>query len=203
MTERQRFDDVEVRESSVETRHREELARQLWFWQSRDTEGPEHVEAFGNITTYSEQDWHDLLIDREQEMWLARADRVLELTRKPTLCSPRGFPLVCADGIPDGGVVLTVECYSKWYELFLITAPVEIGHLAKIQGIHFGMFDRDEFTKGESAYCDHAPNPGVVARFAAAYGYRIDSAAFEMIVGRWELEYQEHYDVESERRSNR
>ena len=55
------------------------LARQLCFWQSRDTEGREHEEAFLGQTTYSEDDWKNLLIPSEQAVWLARADRVLAL----------------------------------------------------------------------------------------------------------------------------
>ena len=57
---------------------REQLARQLWFWQSREVEGEEHVKTFPG-STYTESDWMDLLIQSERDMWLERADRVIAL----------------------------------------------------------------------------------------------------------------------------
>lgn len=60
---------------------RKTLARQLWFWQSSATGGIEHAETFAGQTTYSEDDWDDLLIASQQEEWLRRADRVVALVR--------------------------------------------------------------------------------------------------------------------------
>ena len=67
---------------------RMELARQLWFWQSRDVEGAVHEKAFPGQTTYSETDWDELLIESEQEKWLKRADRVLALADALSDSSP-------------------------------------------------------------------------------------------------------------------
>jgi ADP-ribosyl-[dinitrogen reductase] hydrolase len=65
---------------------RTELARQLWFWHSRDVEGPEHAQTFKG-TTYTEADWDELLIPEQQARWLERADRVLtfRLTKTPAV----------------------------------------------------------------------------------------------------------------------
>lgn len=63
---------------------RAELARQLWFWQSRDVEGEEHVKTFAG-STYTERDWEELLISEEQDMWLDRADRVIALLSEKTV----------------------------------------------------------------------------------------------------------------------
>jgi hypothetical protein len=59
---------------------REEIARQLWFWHSRDAEGEEHVKTFPD-STYTKLDWMELLIPEERDMWLDRADRVIALTK--------------------------------------------------------------------------------------------------------------------------
>jgi DNA-binding transcriptional regulator/RsmH inhibitor MraZ len=63
---------------------REELARQLWFWHSRDVEGEEHVKTFAG-STYTERDWMELLTPEEQAVWLDRADRVIGLLSDKTV----------------------------------------------------------------------------------------------------------------------
>ena len=65
-----------------------------------------------------------------------------------------------------------------------------------IVGINFGVLG--QHSKDESPYCDHAPNPRAVYRYAQARGYQLDNEAFEMIIGRWEIEYRDNYDVEQE-----
>lgn len=120
------------------------------------------------------------------------SDEVFTLTghvSRVTLYSPRGMPLVWRGGHPTSGSVLTVECYCKWYELFLVNPDALVG-------IHFGVLEKH--SKNEAPYCDHAPNPKAVYRYAQAQGYQLDREAFEMIIGRWELEYRESYDVEQE-----
>ncbi len=106
-----------------------------------------------------------------------------------TLYSPRGMAPVWRGGHPKDAAVLTVECYCKWYELFLVCPDA-------IVGINFGVLS--QHSKDESPYCDHAPNPRAVYRYAQAKGYQLDNKAFEMIIGRWEIEYHENYDVEQE-----
>lgn len=106
---------------------------------------------------------------------------------KVTFYSARNIPLIWTGGVPDGPV-LTMELYSKWYELFVI-GP----------GVISISFDKLEaFAEDESAYCDHVPNPKAVYRFAKANGYHLDEQAYEMIIGRWELEYLKNYNIEEE-----
>lgn len=106
--------------------------------------------------------------------------------------SPRGMPLMwmLAPGVKP---TLTVENYLKWYELFLLHPNGEI------ESVPFSKLDDPAFCySDESAYCDHVPNPAAVYRYAEANDYHLDDQAFEMIVGRWELEYHENYHIEKE-----
>jgi hypothetical protein len=117
-----------------------------------------------------------------------RKANVLEaLSKEPSqraLYSPRGIPIVWGGGYPKYGAVLTVECYCKWYELFLVCPNTIVGI--------------SQHSKNESPFCDHAPNPRAVYRFAQARRYCLDNEALEMIIGRWEIEYRGNYDVEQE-----
>src|ERR1700744_38936 len=96
------------------------------------------------------------------------------------LKSGRGVPLIWStDNDPDR-VVLTVEHYTKWYDLYLVHRD---GRVETIQ------FPDSEWCKGgESPFVDHVPNPSVVLRFAEKSGYEIDERAFEIMVGRWHIE---------------
>ena len=107
------------------------------------------------------------------------------------LYSSRNKLLVWQGGHPAVGGVLTMECYCKWYEMFIV-------HTDKIVSVGFGVLADSRFCKDESPFCDHVPNPRAVYRYAAANGYHLDNEAFEMIIGRWELEYRDNYDVERE-----
>jgi len=107
------------------------------------------------------------------------------------LYSARNKPLVWRGGHPAVGGVLTMECYCKWYEMFIV-------HTDKILSVGFDVLADSRFCKHELPFCDHVPNPRAVHRYAAANGYQLDNEAFEMIIGRWELEYRDNYDVERE-----
>lgn len=56
--------------------------------------------------------------------------------------------------------------------------------------------DEPEFCPGESPYVDHVPNPRVVAAWARSKGYDIDPLAYEMMIGRWEIEARNNYTAE-------
>ena len=105
--------------------------------------------------------------------------------------SPRNKPLIWRGGNLVDGAVLTMECYCKWYELFLINADTVVS-------ISFAVLADPRFCKHEAPFCDHVPNPRAVYRYAMANGYHLDTEAFEMIIGRWELEYRNNYDIERE-----
>lgn len=80
--------------------------------------------------------------------------------------------------------VLTVKATTKWYSLHRIYRSLGRVHS---KAVSFGELDYFTFP-GESAYRDHAPNPNVVARMAAAKDWVLDPLAAEVIVGRWALE---------------
>lgn len=149
--------------------------------------------AFGTTRDDAKERLLAVLYGTNKKRLDGRKDKSPEtLSKEPsqvTLYSPRGIPLVWGGGHPKYGAVLTVECYCKWYELFLVCPDT-------IVGIDFGVLG--QHSKDESPYCDHAPNPRAVYRYAQARGCQLDNEAFEMIIGRWEIEYHENYDVEQE-----
>lgn len=87
---------------------------------------------------------------------------------------------------PAGWKILTVENYCKWYSLYAVHSTGLIEEVS---------FDRLEPLAGdfETAVGDHVPNPAVVTRFANLEGYDLDPQAFEMIIGRWEIEHNNRY----------
>ena len=101
--------------------------------------------------------------------------------------SPRGMNLVLCMNYEWITPVLTVELYTKWYELILIEKK---GDDFNAYSIHFGHL-QDVAPAGVSPYLDHAPNPLCVKLFAHRNGYHIDELALELITGRWQIEYVE------------
>jgi hypothetical protein len=89
--------------------------------------------------------------------------------------SSRRLPLVCVDDNVEVPI-LTVENYCKWYDLQIVHPD------GRVEAVPFP--DDGQGTP----YVDHVPNPHAVARYADRCGYHIDLQAFEMIVGRWQLE---------------
>lgn len=109
------------------------------------------------------------------------------------LCSERGHPLALSNAFESGqDPVLTVELYTKWYNLYLIKSeptefvPQGIGWL-KVYSLDFGHLE-DVCPSGWSPYCDHVPNPLVVNLFARRNGYEVDELAGNLIAGRWQEE---------------
>ncbi len=83
---------------------------------------------------------------------------------------------------------ITVDASEKWYRLFAMLPD------GTVREIDFCTeLDEPRFCGDESAYCDHVPNPVAVQRYALTYGYEIDPLAFEIMVGRWEIEYHSRY----------
>lgn len=98
----------------------------------------------------------------------------------------RGYPLVITSIVPGCGL-LTVELASKWYELYLVklAGDARVG-IYELESFHFGHLE--PFSRDGSYFVDHCPNPRAVAAFAASKGYSLDDCAYELLVGRWELE---------------
>ena len=105
------------------------------------------------------------------------------------LRSSRDHQLVWSGPIMLGVLpTVTVELYTKWYCLCV----VRIGYDEVV--VEEVPFPSDlEFCEGETPFLDHAPNPVVVARWAAKQGYVVDDLAAELMIGRWEREYWEKY----------
>jgi hypothetical protein len=102
--------------------------------------------------------------------------------------SARGFPLAWLSP-PIDRPVLTVELYCKWYTLWLVSPA---GAIDSVPFYHLS----DLSTAGPALtpYIDHVPNPAVVLRLCEARGYHLDDIAYELIVGRWEIEGRENPD---------
>jgi len=102
------------------------------------------------------------------------------------LLSDRSIPLVYQLNKKIDQPVLTVENYCKWYELYLIGVD---GSIKKIE------FDelQEYAPENQSAYCDHVPNPHAVTKYAVKLGYHLDEQSYEMIVGRWMIEYKGNF----------
>lgn len=148
----------------------------------------------------------DTIRERDDETRTLRQDRTIptllerqpEITiyemqhrRPPTRVLDRPHLAYRGPALEQDHKVLTVELTSKWYHLVLLWGGD--CHL-----IGFDQFDAPEFRKEESAYLDHAPNPMAVQRYAEAKGYHLDGLALELMIGRWELEYHNHYGLKWE-----
>lgn len=82
--------------------------------------------------------------------------------------------------------MLTVRHVEKWYGLVLVSVS---GNLIPVK------FDELEAycPKSESPFRDHVPNPVAVINMVNANKWQISVLAMELIIGRWELEYNERY----------
>ena len=110
------------------------------------------------------------------------------------LVSDRGIPLVCqsAGNIP----VLTVENYCKWYDLYLVFPDGKVEAVQSDDARCQVMQETDNECMAryrESAYGDHTFNPRAVCLLAIKLKAQLDMEAYEMIVGRWEIEYKNNY----------
>lgn len=84
-------------------------------------------------------------------------------------------------------IVLTVENYSKWYRLWLVDTRGKVTTLA------FDVLEPFAAKIGQSAYCDHVPNPSAIAAFCENRDIIFHDVTQEAIIGRWEIEYNNHY----------
>ncbi len=92
-----------------------------------------------------------------------------------------GRPLIWSRIGPPQKPTLTAALYVKWYELVLVSPDLSM------TSIDFGALE-PRAQMGESAYCDHVPNPAVVARLAEFNTWELDPLFAEVLTGRWELE---------------
>jgi hypothetical protein len=100
--------------------------------------------------------------------------------------SDRGIPLLWWQRPQPTRTVLTMENYCKWYHLHFINTDGDVTEL------HFGVLEHAA-PNVSPPFVDHVPNPEAVRLYAAKYNIYVDESAYEMIVGRWELENEERY----------
>lgn len=100
------------------------------------------------------------------------------------LYSDRNLPIILStDTIFQP--TISVELYDKWYNLQLIHTDLTV------KSINFP--ELNLFYDSEPNVCDHCPNPKTVREFANRNNFQIDNLAYELIVGRWNIEYRELY----------
>jgi hypothetical protein len=108
--------------------------------------------------------------------------------------SERGKPLVF-QGTPGKIPVLTVENYMKWYDYFLVFPD---GH---VEGLHANgrhvVADKVAQEYEGPVHGDHIFGPGYIMALSVALGVQVCSESFEMMVGRWEIEYKDNYNFPS------
>ena len=92
--------------------------------------------------------------------------------------SERGIPLTFNGPIPKVPT-LTVECYLKWYHLFLVDT------MGRVTEVPQAFIDEMDSACVLTWTADHCYHPLLPERMAANPGWDIDSNAMEMIVGRW------------------
>lgn len=113
--------------------------------------------------------------------------------------SPRNLPLIVKQSMESARFVITVEFYTKWYELFVVdTETDEITTLRNWCEQY--KCDRELFEKlididGNGinlTWVDHCVNPLAILEFAKQNPEcTVDEYAFELIVGRWSIEILE------------
>ncbi len=112
--------------------------------------------------------------------------------------SERGFPLCCETGPPQG-YLITVERYPKWYSLYLLSTIHDSTTIYKLEDHPLGVGasahgEGECLEHGESSIGDHTWNPRFVQAVADYIECEVDSLAWELIVGRWEIESKYNYD---------
>lgn len=90
--------------------------------------------------------------------------------------SDRGFPLIYC-GSPLDVPVLTVENYCKWYQFYLAMPDGQVKQF---------YFEDDKFN--DTTWSNHTINPAYYKHICSKFGFHEDDQAYEIIVGRWEIE---------------
>lgn len=95
--------------------------------------------------------------------------------------SPRGHQLLYV-GDPVSVPVITLENYTKWYEIYVISPE---GRVEKVDS------DLVLAVLGEyhdAQICDHVFHPRLLYRIAQELGGEVEERAAEVAAGRWMLE---------------
>lgn len=107
----------------------------------------------------------------------------------PKYVSTRNIPLIF-QGEPGSDPIITMENYSKWYDIYAVFPDGSVKTITLNElDIETLMTESD----GASSVLDHAYHPMLIQRIAKELCYVIDTVSFEVIVGRWEMEYHNKY----------
>lgn len=101
------------------------------------------------------------------------------------LISKRGHKIIYTNSAMTD-VVVTVELAEKWYGLILV--PPESARGWEPMEVSFP--DGDGVIP---SFVDHVPNPVIVKLWAEKMNYYLDEIAYELMVGRWEIEVRGAY----------
>ena len=122
----------------------------------------------------------------EQEVEL---DRLLEAVARydnPVLAnsfclhvSERNLPLVYTGPLPSAGVILTVENYGKWYDVYVVRP----GGVGTLPNRYCRLYEK--MHPGYCAMSDHIPSPGFCQFLGRLAGHEWDNRSLEMALGRW------------------
>ncbi len=102
------------------------------------------------------------------------------------LLSERGIPLVLQE-LPQKPT-LTIENYQKWYDIYLVMPDGKT--------MPYRDYDDIEARFRETTWGDHVINPDFFRAIALLRGFDIDERSFEIVVGRWHIEYLGKYPIE-------
>lgn len=95
--------------------------------------------------------------------------------------SPRCKPLLYM-GNPCEVPVVTLENYTKWYEIFLVMPD------GSVQAVDSGIVTDIEDPKVRRMWVDHHYHPRLLYRLAEYYKGTVDERAVEVAAGRWMIE---------------
>ena len=115
--------------------------------------------------------------------------------------SERGIPLVYY-GVLNEKPILTVENYSKWYNLYYVYPDGEVSPVLEpaydfaereLLKIAYGLTGEAKQDFPTMVRGDHIYNPFALKFIAGYVGGFVYPQSEEIIIGRWELEYHRHY----------
>lgn len=92
---------------------------------------------------------------------------------------------------PDADTIV-VEDYLKWYDLHVVRADGTVYPLQKDQRYEKLVTEFSSKFTG-TIWCDHCINPGFIV-FLTTKLFLVDRRSMEVIVGRWVMQHDGHYD---------
>lgn len=99
--------------------------------------------------------------------------------------SCRGFPLVYQDGISTSKLVLTVEDYMKWYDIYAVSPS---GQVLQLMGWTARQYEEEN--PGDVAWSDHVPTPHYCQWLGLIPEFEWDPRSLEKIIERWYERYE-------------